>query len=116
MWWAGTEEYYDCTIKDWHVAVGEHGQLFYTHRCEYDGGTFDHDLSKASFEVIEVAACNTQRRLAGTPREQEGAGLKRTALNGMTPVMSLNYAPLSPHRKWLMQQEKALADFEEDLE
>ena len=34
VWWAGDEEYHDCTIKDWHVAVREDGELFYTHRCE----------------------------------------------------------------------------------
>ena len=62
---AGNDEYFECTIKDWHVAVGGDGQLFYTHRCEYEGGTFDHDLSKATFEVIEVAQAKTARPTGG---------------------------------------------------
>lgn len=55
VWWEGNQESFECTIRDWHVAVGKDGKLFYTHRCEYDGGTFDHDLSKCDFEVVEVA-------------------------------------------------------------
>ena len=109
IWWEGNQEYFDCTISDWHVQVGGDGKLFYTHRCEYESGTFDHDLSRVSFDVIEVAACNTHRRPTGgetaraTPRAD--GGLKRSALNGSTPMMSLNYAPLSPRRRWLAQQE-----------
>ena len=51
VWWEGNQEAFECIIRDWHVAVGPGGKLFYTHRCEYAGGTFDHDLSKCEFEV-----------------------------------------------------------------
>ena len=106
VWWEGNQEYFDCTIMDWHVQVGGDGKLFYTHRCEYESGTFDHDLSRVCFDVIEVAACNTHRYPTGgdaTPRAD--GGLKRSALNGSTPKMSLNYEALSPRRRWLAQQE-----------
>ena len=55
VWWEGSCDYFECIILNWRVAIGEDGDLFYTHRCQYDGGIFDHDLSKASFEVIDVA-------------------------------------------------------------
>ena len=117
VWWAGNEEYFECTIKDWHVAVGENGSLFYTHRCEYESGTFDHDLSKASFEVIEVAQASvtTPRRLAGlTPR---GDARQPVAPGAMTPARSDEEdAKLSPRRRWLMRQEKKLQHFSEELE
>ena len=35
VYWEGNQESYECTIKDWHVAVAPDGRLFYTHRCEY---------------------------------------------------------------------------------
>ena len=118
--WAGNDEYFECTIKDWHVAVGVDGKLFYTHRCEYEGGTFDHDLSQQTFEVIEVAQQAAARTPRGgvlplTPRE---GSLKKTALNGSTPssLYNNNYMPLSPRRKWLAQQEKELRHFSEELE
>ena len=27
VWWAGNDEYFECTILDWHVVVGEDGSL-----------------------------------------------------------------------------------------
>ena len=33
VWWAGSGEAFECTIRDWHVAVLKGGKLFYTHRC-----------------------------------------------------------------------------------
>lgn len=119
VWWEGTGESFECTILNWHVAVGADGRLFYTHRCEYEMGCFDHDLSKASFEVIEVAACNamhtarypggalTVRLAAATPKMQL-PDLKSSALNGSTPQYGHHYSELSPRRKWLAKQEKLL--------
>jgi len=110
VWWAGNEEYFECTIKDWHVAVGAEGSLFYTHRCEYDGGTFDHDLSRATFEVIEV-------KQARSPQASQGEGaLQRSPLSGSPPKSGLNFMPLSPRRRWLAKQESQLKEFSEDLE
>lgn len=134
VWWAGNSEYYECTILDWHVAIAEDKSLFYTHRCQYDGGVFDHDLAKCQFEVIEVPAnlpapSMTPRggATAALPLAPVGEllesdrGLKKSALNGTAPkpaddMYASNYQPLSPKRRWLAKQESQLEQFEEELE
>jgi hypothetical protein len=114
VWWAGNEEYFECTIKDWHVNVGPDGALFYTHRCEYDYGCFDHDLSRATFNVLEVAQAATARtaRAVQPPQSLRAveSTLKRSALNGATPKRTAPAtAHLSPRRRWLASQETQCA-------
>lgn len=92
VWWEGNQESFECTIRDWHVAVGADGKLFYTHRCEYDGGTFDHDLSKCHFEVLESAPCHAvlKTHSGETPR----AG-PRFSLGADAPVGNDGGLPLT---------------------
>lgn len=140
VWWEGSQEAYECTIRDWHVAVGEGGRLFYTHRCEYDGGTFDHDLSTCDFEVIEVPPDPTVVIRAGeqsifspTPSDVASQGAptdrsdltfdaaeelaaKQAAASGSGAVFGNNLDELTPKRRWLAKQEAELADFHEQLE
>ena len=105
VWWEGHAEYFECIIRDWHVAVGEGGRLFYTHRCEYEYGTYDHDLSTQSFEVLEVAPLG-QEAAAGALSAAAGDGAPSTAAD----------ATVTPKRRWLAKQEQELLNFSEELE
>ena len=114
VWWEGSQEYYECTILNWRVAISEDGSLFYTHRCRYEGGTFDHDLAKADFEVIDVESAWTfdadddeGECLAG---EEEEDVVEAAATTGPDGEL------LSPRRRWLAKQESKLTMFQEELE
>jgi hypothetical protein len=108
VWWEGNQAAFECTIRGWHVAIGENGNLFYTHRCEYEGGTFDHDLAKVDFEVVEVASVDV------TDASPSGA-MKPLAEEGDAGY-DANYEPLSPRRRWLGKQDQELQQFAEELE
>lgn len=146
VWWEGNQEAFECTIRDWHVAVGADGKIFYTHRCEYDGGTFDHDLSKCHFDVLEGAPCHDAvftTHSGDTPRAgprfslgadapvgNDGAPLSDRSdegyIKGYTPakaadpdadpVFANNFEELTPKRRWLAKQEAQLNEFCEELE
>ena len=81
------------------------GRLFYTHRCEYEYGTYDHDLSTQSFEVLEVAPLG-QEAAAGALSAAAGDGAPSTAAD----------ATVTPKRRWLAKQEQELLNFSEELE
>lgn len=53
VWWDGCDEAYHCRILDWRVSLSEERALLYTHRCQYEGGVIEHDLSKTEFEVCD---------------------------------------------------------------
>lgn len=120
VWWEGSGEYYECTILNWRVAVGDDGALFYTHRCLYDSGIFDHDLAKAEFEVLDVA----HAWMHADDEDEEGMGasdiIELGALaDGGAPSYGTNVdgiEELSPRRKWLAMQEARLLAFQEELE
>ena len=54
VWWSGEEEPYECEVKEWRLISDEDGSLppTYVHRCEYEGGIFEHDLRQIIFEVV----------------------------------------------------------------
>lgn len=114
VWWEGSDEWFECTVLNWRVAIGEGGELFYTHRCLYDGGIFDHDLAKCDFEVLDVGhAWTFGADDSDASEEEEEALLAEGAAYG-TNVDGVD--ELSPRRKWLIQQEAKLKRFQEELE
>lgn len=112
VWWEGNNEAFECTILDWHVAVGADGHFFYTHRCEYESGTFDHDLSSCAFEVIEFPIKEGDEPAAPS----SALSLSARAESGATPKNPGLTDDLTPKRRWLARQEAQLAQFSEDLE
>ena len=55
VWWSGCSEAYECTVVGGHSAQNlSTGLTTYLHRCEYEGGTFEHDLSEVAFEPLVV--------------------------------------------------------------
>ena len=113
VWWEGSQDYYDCVIINWRVAIGKDGNLFYTHRCQYDGGVFDHDLAKADWEVVDIANAWTYGAEEDGD-ESGGEAEEEDAKDMMAPPA--NIAELSPKRRWLAKQELKLAQFQEELE
>lgn len=61
VWWEGCEEYYECTLLDWRVSYNDNRELVYTHRCNYEGGILEHDLS--TLECARTHLCS-KRALA----------------------------------------------------
>lgn len=53
VWWNSADEYYTCRVVEWRFVHGI-GSGGYTmiHRCDYDGGVLEHDLTKESFEIV----------------------------------------------------------------
>ncbi|KOO20901.1 hypothetical protein Ctob_001416 [Chrysochromulina tobinii] len=114
VWWEGSDEWFECTVLNWRVAIGEGGELFYTHRCLYDGGIFDHDLAKCDFEVLDVGhAWMFGADDSEASDDEEEALLAEGAAYG-TNVDGVD--ELSPRRKWLIKQEAKLKRFQEELE
>lgn len=108
VWWEGSGESFECVIRDWHVAVGEGGRLFYTHRCEYESGTFDHDLSTQSFEVVSLPDAAASEANLQRPNRTPTAAAKAAAPAALDD--------LTPKRRWLAKQEAELSAFSEELE
>lgn len=76
-------------------------------RCEYDGGVFDHDLSKCEFEVVEVASAASSEGASAS-----GDGAVDIGDGGY----GQNFQELTPKRRWLAKQESDLEQFVEELE
>lgn len=113
VWWAGSDEYFECTILNWRVAIGDGGELFYTHRCLYDNGIFDHDLSKVDFEVIDVAHAWT---FGDDDDAQSDEDEDEDEVVEQFSAPEDGDAELSPRRKWLLKQETKLLKYQEEIE
>ena len=115
VWWEGCEEWFECTLLGFRVGYNASQEVVYTHRCQYDSGIMEHDLSKTEFEVCE-------------DEDREYALLDRDGLSvdGPKAGVAVEHGPPAaiariqvetPRRRWLAQQEeKAVAAAEEDPE
>ena len=117
VWWEGSQEYFECTILNWRVAIGEDGTLFYTHRCMYENGVFDHDLANVDFEVIDVAHAWTfgeddPDASDGEEEEEEEAEADGTSDEQTYGTNVDGVDELSPRRRWLAKQEAKLASYQ----
>ena len=54
VWWSGEEEPFECTVAEWRLISAEQSDqaAVYIHRCEYEGGSIDHDLTQIVFEIV----------------------------------------------------------------
>lgn len=112
VWWAGSEEYFDCKILDWRVGYNDDRQLVYTHRCQYPGGVIEHDLSNTEFEVGDEDAFDYEEEEEEAPRsaasgadDAENRSANTGGGVGLAGGKAARPLPGSPRRKWLQRVE-----------
>jgi hypothetical protein len=115
VYWEGSDEYFDCKILDWRVAMDDEKNLVYTHRCLYPGGVIEHDLSVIDFTLAEGEELEPEDEAeetgdsdSGRCEESESSESAETALAQEETASTRN--PLTPRRKWLAAQEAQLED------
>ena len=103
VWWAGNEDYFECTILDWSVDIdAETGKVRYMHRCDYDGGVFVHDLSDVQYEVVRAPSTRTPGgTIRLTPRHERVSSVVSVAAFDDAENVHPNIAG----RKWLEKEE-----------
>ena len=68
IYWQGCGEAYTCTVSEWRmVRSAANGALRCIHRCDYEGGIIEHDLTQEEFEVLTTPADSSEQTEAPPP-------------------------------------------------
>ena len=106
VWWDGSEEYFPCVMLGFRVAYNDDREVVYTHRCQYENGVIEHDLSKTEFEV-----CDEEVDGLEVDGPQGGVGIDHEV-----PAAIARIHAETPRRRWLSRQEGTAAASDELLE